>query len=59
MFSIWYSLTFLGDIISVIFAQVLIYKFNVSWQWTKFIWNIIIVLVGLQMYYLFDHEYEV
>lgn len=54
--SVWYTLTFLGDITSLIFASLAVYNWGISWEITNVVWHTYIVAVALLMYLgLGDH----
>lgn len=53
--SIWYSLAFLGEIVAVLFTQILVYNLGIRWEYVNLIWHLYIVLIGILMYeYLGD-----
>lgn len=55
--SIWYSLTFLGYLISLVLAQFAVYNLGMSWEWAKMLWSLYMFLIGVIMYfYLDDHS---
>jgi sugar phosphate permease len=55
--SIWNSLTFLGEVISIIAVQYALYSLKIQWEWAKMIWALYMLLIGVVMYfYLDDHS---
>lgn len=55
-YSVWYSLTFVGDISAFGFTHLATYIFGLEWEITRLIWSLYILCAALLMYKYLDHS---